>query len=683
MLGREVGSREWSRIRRRVGYVNQESIHVDFPISGREVVEIGTSALRLSRAEKHRRIQEAMRAAGCGHIAAKMYARLSGGEKQKLSIARCLCQDPQLLLLDEPTSSLDPGSRGELMELLRGLNETRRITIVMVSHDSQVLTDPAGACGGWRRAFSPEPLVHLMQALSYPPILRGFAALLIAGCFFPLAGVFVLRLNLITLRFTLMHAALLGAAVGLALRIDPLLAGLAMDILTIAAIARVARESGLTLGYVATFFMVLTIGLAFAVIYKAAVPAKDAFGILWGSIYSLSRTDLILVALFALAILLFVTLLFPRVSAVLFHREIAYASGGARAGAHDHHPPVRRGERCAAHAAHRCPAPRLDPPAAGDRRLIHGPQHPGVLSPIVHHRRPVQRRGLLLLPRPRRARQQRGHRHRRLSAGRGAGLPARLKEESMKTFHRFAMILSLGLAIIAPLGAQQQMRIVATNSWTAALAAAAGAANVVTIAPTGMRHPAEYELAPSDVAALKGADLIVYTGFEVMAKKLADAAGGQKIRLLQIDADYSLATLRASINAIAAVTGTTDKAAASIAALEAFMSSWKAELSTAGLAGAPVVVHLFQQPLIQELGFSIKGVFGPAPLEAAQITKLSPEKAVLIVDNWHNEVGGPLKETMKASRYVSLINFPGTGGTVTLLDVLAYDRRLLKAAAGY
>jgi zinc transport system permease protein len=169
--------------------------------------------------------------------------------------------------------------------------------------------------------------VNIVQALSYPPILRGFIALILAGCFFPLAGVFILRLHLVTLRFTLMHAALLGAAIGLALRIDPLLAGLALDVITIAAIARVARGSGLALGYVATFFMVLTIGLAFAVIYKAGVPAKDAFGILWGSIYSLSRIDLILTALYCLLIVLFVTLLFPRVSAVLFHREIAFASG--------------------------------------------------------------------------------------------------------------------------------------------------------------------------------------------------------------------------------------------------------------------------------------------------------------------------------------------------------------------
>ncbi len=143
VLGHEVGSREWVRGRRRVGYVNQESVHVDFPISGREVVEIGTATLALDRAERRRRIEEAMAAVGCSHLQGRMYARLSGGEKQKLSLARCLCQDPQLLLLDEPTSSLDPRSRTELMELLQGLNESRGITMVMVSHDAQVLSEPA------------------------------------------------------------------------------------------------------------------------------------------------------------------------------------------------------------------------------------------------------------------------------------------------------------------------------------------------------------------------------------------------------------------------------------------------------------------------------------------------------------------------------------------------------------
>jgi len=255
----------------------------------------------------------------------------------------------------------------------------------------------------------------------------------------------------------------------------------------------------------------------------------------------------------------------------------------------------------------------------------------------------------------------------------------------MNTFLRGALAAALVVAgAAAPLSAQEKhTRVVATNSWTAAFAAAAGAADITTIAPSDLRHPVEYELKPSDVAALKDADLIVSTGFEVMAKKLADAAGSQSIRMLQIGADYSLPTLRSSIMAIADLLGTGETARGSVAALEEFISSWKAELAAAGLAGAPVVAHVFQQPLMAELGFTTAGLFGPGPLEAAQIARLSPTRARFIVDNWQNEAGTPLRETMKNSRYVSLINFPGPDGTKGLLDVLADNRARLKAAAGY
>jgi zinc transport system substrate-binding protein len=248
---------------------------------------------------------------------------------------------------------------------------------------------------------------------------------------------------------------------------------------------------------------------------------------------------------------------------------------------------------------------------------------------------------------------------------------------------RRALACALVLLWLAgALGAQgKQVRIVATTSWTAALAAAAGATDVRAIAPSDLRHPAEYDMKPSDVAAISGADLIVSTGFEVMAKRLAEAAGSRKIRILQVDADYSLATLRRSIMAIAAVTGTEPQARAAIAALEDFMTSWKADLRGRGLAGAPVIVHLFQQPLAEELGFAVAGVFGPAPLEAAQISRLSGRRAALVIDNWHNEVAGPLRETMREARFASLINFPGPDGTVTLLDVLADNRKRLEAAA--
>ncbi len=228
--------------------------------------------------------------------------------------------------------------------------------------------------------------------------------------------------------------------------------------------------------------------------------------------------------------------------------------------------------------------------------------------------------------------------------------------------------------------AESPLRVVATTSWTAALATAAGATDVTVLAPVELRHPAEYELKPSDIMALSGAGLIVSTGFEVMAKKLAEAAGARHVRVLQVDADYSLATMSRSLRAIAALTGTTAKAEESIRELASFLASWKGELKERGLLGAPVVVHVFQKPLMDELGFTVKGVFGPGPLEAAQIATLSASGAALIVDNWHNEVAGPLRETIPRARYVSCINFPGPDGTVSLLDVLADNRRRIDAA---
>jgi zinc transport system substrate-binding protein len=254
----------------------------------------------------------------------------------------------------------------------------------------------------------------------------------------------------------------------------------------------------------------------------------------------------------------------------------------------------------------------------------------------------------------------------------------------MNVFARVAVLAALvSLGVAVPLSAQQGMRVIATNSWTAAFAAAAGATDVTTLAPSNLRHPAEYELKPSDVAALQGADVIISTGFEVMAKKLAEAAGSQSTRMLQIGADYSLPTMRASILTIADLLGTGAQGKQSVAALEEYMASWKKELAAAGLGSAPVVVHAFQRPLMAELGFTVAGVFGPGPLEASQIARLSPTGARFIIDNWHNEAGGPLRETMKTSRYVSLINFPGPDGTKTLMDVLADNRARMKAAAGY
>jgi len=77
-----------------------------------------------------------MRKTGCFSIRNEMFHQLSGGEKQRVSLARCLCQNARLLLLDEPTSYLDEKGKDELAELLIDLSRNEAPTMLLVSHDT-------------------------------------------------------------------------------------------------------------------------------------------------------------------------------------------------------------------------------------------------------------------------------------------------------------------------------------------------------------------------------------------------------------------------------------------------------------------------------------------------------------------------------------------------------------------
>lgn len=66
-------------------------------------------------------------------------AQLSGGQKQRVAIARALANDPKVLLCDEATSALDPATTGSILELLKEINETMGITIIMITHEMDVV----------------------------------------------------------------------------------------------------------------------------------------------------------------------------------------------------------------------------------------------------------------------------------------------------------------------------------------------------------------------------------------------------------------------------------------------------------------------------------------------------------------------------------------------------------------
>jgi iron complex transport system ATP-binding protein len=78
---------------------------------------------------------DAMRATGTAHLASRSYMTLSGGEKQRVVIAAALAQASEILLLDEPTASLDLGFQLDIAELLRRLNRERGITMLLATHD--------------------------------------------------------------------------------------------------------------------------------------------------------------------------------------------------------------------------------------------------------------------------------------------------------------------------------------------------------------------------------------------------------------------------------------------------------------------------------------------------------------------------------------------------------------------
>jgi zinc transport system ATP-binding protein len=122
-----------------IGYLPQQGpFQRDFPASVREVVQSGCQALRglrpfYSRAER-RRAAEAMERLGVDMLAQKCYRELSGGQRQRVLLARAICGECRLLLLDEPTTGLDPEATSHFYRMLHGIN-SGGIAVVMVSHD--------------------------------------------------------------------------------------------------------------------------------------------------------------------------------------------------------------------------------------------------------------------------------------------------------------------------------------------------------------------------------------------------------------------------------------------------------------------------------------------------------------------------------------------------------------------
>ena len=101
-----------------------------------ENIELPTLLLKLSAKERRDRVELAMKAVGLTDRAGHYPRQLSGGQEQRVGIARAIVAHPKVVVADEPTGSLDTKTSGQIQELLQRLNTELNITMLMVTHDS-------------------------------------------------------------------------------------------------------------------------------------------------------------------------------------------------------------------------------------------------------------------------------------------------------------------------------------------------------------------------------------------------------------------------------------------------------------------------------------------------------------------------------------------------------------------
>jgi cobalt/nickel transport system ATP-binding protein len=129
-------------IRKKVGVVFQRTDDQLFMPTVYEDVAFGPVNLGLSEEKVRERVNAALAMVNCLHLINRPPHRLSEGQKRSVAIATVMAMDPDILIMDEPASNLDPKSRRQLINLLRGFKHTK----IIASHDLDLIQDVCGRC---------------------------------------------------------------------------------------------------------------------------------------------------------------------------------------------------------------------------------------------------------------------------------------------------------------------------------------------------------------------------------------------------------------------------------------------------------------------------------------------------------------------------------------------------------
>lgn len=144
VLGHYIASGNGHSLRKKAGYVAQvQNIDPRMPMNVREVVMIGRYGLLglLGKPGKHdwEIVDEMLELVSMSPLARRPIGHLSGGEQQRVAVARCLAQEPEIFLLDEPTASLDWKAQSGIFELVKQIHDSHHLTTLFVTHDLSCL----------------------------------------------------------------------------------------------------------------------------------------------------------------------------------------------------------------------------------------------------------------------------------------------------------------------------------------------------------------------------------------------------------------------------------------------------------------------------------------------------------------------------------------------------------------
>jgi len=168
---------------------------------------------------------------------------------------------------------------------------------------------------------------QLIDALTYPPIQRAAIACVLCGASCSLLSVFVVLMKMPLIGVSMSHAAFAGAVLGMLFDFNPVLTGFALCLLTAGVLGPLSDRTDMSPENVLSIMFSFLMGIAFLGMGILTRTKAGALNLMWGSLLSLSRSDIVVLTVITAVLVIFLFLFFKEIRAVLFNRRLAASSG--------------------------------------------------------------------------------------------------------------------------------------------------------------------------------------------------------------------------------------------------------------------------------------------------------------------------------------------------------------------